>query len=252
MLKKKKVSLIFPTYNEKKSIQKAILDFFACGLVDEIVVVNNNAAPGTDEEVKKTRAKLVYEKKQGYGYAIRKGFKEVSGDIIIVSEPDGTFLGRDIEKLLAYQADGFEAVFGTRTTKGLIWQGANMGFLLKWGNILTAKMIELLFLSPTQLTDVGCTMKLFTRRALKKIQPYFTIGDSSFGPEMIILTLLNKIRFVEIPVNYLPRVGQSSVTGNWLKTIILACQMILLTLKYRIKSYFKGFSKLSKPALFLP
>lgn len=238
MVKKKKISVIFPTYKEKESIKQAILDFFATGLVDEIIVVNNNAALGTDEEVKKTKARLVYEKKQGYGYAIRKGFKKAKGDIIIVSEPDGTFAGQDIEKLLAYHADGFEAVFGTRTTKGLIWEGANMGFLLKWGNILVAKMIELLFLSPTQLTDAGCTMKLFTRKALRKIQPQFTIGTSHFGPEMIILTIINGIDFIEIPINYFPRVGQSSVTGNWRKTVILALRMILLTLKYRLKSYF--------------
>jgi len=168
MWKGKKVSVIFPTYNEKESIKDAILDFFATKLVDEIVIVNNNAAPGTDEEVKKTKARLVYEKKQGYGFAIQKGFREAKGDIIIVSEPDGTFIGRDIEKFLAYHTDGFEVVFGTRTTKGLIWEGANMGFLLKWGNILVAKMIELFFLSRSQLTDVGCTMKLFTRKALKK------------------------------------------------------------------------------------
>jgi glycosyltransferase involved in cell wall biosynthesis len=240
MWKGKKVSVIFPTYNEKESIKDAILDFFATKLVDEIVVVNNNATPGTDEEVKKTKARLVHEKKQGYGFAIQRGFKEVKGDIIIVSEPDGTFVGRDVEKLLAYHADGFEAVFGTRTTKGLIWEGANMGFLLKWGNILVAKMIELFFLSRCQLTDVGCTMRLFTRKALKKIQPQFTIGGSHFGPEMIILTLLNDINFVEIPISYLPRVGKSSVTGNWRRTIILAIQMVILTFQYRLKSFFKS------------
>ena len=80
------------------------------------------------------------------------------GDIIIISEPDGTFAGRDIYKLLTYYDDGFEVVSGTRTTKGLIWEGANMGFALKWGNILMAKLIELLFLSRSQLTDVGCTL----------------------------------------------------------------------------------------------
>lgn len=236
MWKKESVSVILPTYNEKESIRQVIKDFFKTGLVDEVIVVNNNALDGTDEEVKKTPARLIYEKKQGYGFAIQKGFKEARGDIVVVSEPDGTFVGRDVVKLLAYYTDGFDVVFGTRTTKGLIWEGANMGFLLKWGNVLVAKLIELLFLSGCQLTDVGCTMKLFSRKALAKIQKQFTVGGSHFSAEMIILTIVNKLNFVEIPLNYLPRIGKSSVTGNWRKTMILALQMIILTLKYRLKN----------------
>ena len=54
--KNKKVSVIFPTYNEKESIYYAIQDFFSTGYIDEIIVVNNNAAPGTSEEVAKTKA----------------------------------------------------------------------------------------------------------------------------------------------------------------------------------------------------
>ena len=50
------VSVIFPTYNEKDSIYQAIQNFFKSGYVDEILVVNNNAAPGTSEEVARTKA----------------------------------------------------------------------------------------------------------------------------------------------------------------------------------------------------
>jgi len=96
MWRNKKVSVVFPTYNEKDSIKEAIDDFFASGFVDEIVVVNNNAAYGTDEEVKKTPARLIYEKKQGYGYAIWKGLQEATGEYLIISEPDGTFSGRPV------------------------------------------------------------------------------------------------------------------------------------------------------------
>ncbi len=240
MWREEKVSVVFPTYNEKESIYSAIMDFFACGYVDEIIVVNNNAASGTDEEVKKTTAKLVYEKKQGYGYAIWRGFKEATGDIIIISEPDGTFAGKDVVKLLAY-SDDFPVVFGTRTTSILIWSGANMGWLLRLGNILVAKLIEFLF-DTTTLNDVGCTMKLFKRDAIKRIEGQFTIGGSHFGPELILLTILKGIRFIEIPVNYKKRVGISSVTGNKVIAFFLGFRMIMLILKYRVKTWF-GYGK---------
>ncbi len=164
----KKVSVIFPTYNEKDSIREAIKDFFVSGYVDEIIVVNNNAVEGTDDEVKKTKARLVYEKKQGYGYAIQKGLMEATGDYLIISEPDGTFSGRDVIKLLAY-SDDFDYIIGTRTTRELIWEGANMNFLLKWGNWAVAKLMEFLY-NTTTLTYVGCTMRLIKRQIYEKIR----------------------------------------------------------------------------------
>ncbi|HOV22592.1 MAG TPA: glycosyltransferase family 2 protein [bacterium] len=233
MWKNKKVSVIFPTYNERDSIREAIDDFFASSFVDEIVVVNNNAVEGTDEEVKKTKAKLVYEKRQGYGYAIWKGLEEATGDYLIISEPDGTFLGRDVIKLLAY-SDDFDYVLGTRTTRELIWKGANMNFFLKWGNWAVAKIMEFLY-NTTILTDVGCTMRLIKRNIYIKVKPYFTVGEQHFGPELTLLVIKSGTKFVEIPVNYKPRVGKSSVTGNMGKAFSLGLKMIILIFKYKFK-----------------
>ncbi|MBM4046660.1 MAG: glycosyltransferase family 2 protein [Planctomycetes bacterium] len=236
MWKGHKVSVIFPTYNEKDSIREAIEDFFQDGYVDEIVVVNNNAAPGTSEEVAKTRAREVFETKQGYGWAIRRGFDEVTGDYIIVSEPDGTFMGKDVLKLLAY-SDDFDAVLGTRTSRELIWEGANMGFFLKCGNVAVAKMTEFLFNSSI-LTDMGCTMRLLKRPVVERMKPFFRIGGSHFGPEMLLILIKQRIRFMEIPVNYRERVGESSVTGDMWKAIRLGLRMIALVLRARFTTLY--------------
>ena len=233
MWKGKKVSVIFPTYNEKDSIRDAIEEFFASGYVDEIVVVNNNAVEGTDEEVKKTKARLVYEKRQGYGYAIWKGLEEATGDYLIISEPDGTFSGKDVIKLLAY-SDDFDYVLGTRTTRELIWEGANMNFFLKWGNWAVAKLMEFLY-NTTTLTDVGCTMRLIKRHVYEKVKPFFTVGTQHFGPELTLLVIKSGTKFIEIPVNYKPRVGKSSVTGSMRKAFVLGLKMIFLILRYKFK-----------------
>ena len=232
----KKVSVIFPTYNEKDSIRAAIEDFFADALVDEVVVVNNNAAPGTDDEVKHTPARLVYESRQGYGYAIRKGLAEATGDLLIIAEPDGTFSGHDVIKLLAY-SDDVPVVFGTRTSREFVWEGANMGFFLKFGNWFVGKLMEFLF-NTTILTDVGCTMRLLSRDAYERIAPQFTVGGSAFGPHIMLLTILNNIPFVEIAVNYRKRVGDSAVTGNKIKAFFLGLDMIAMILRYRVLSWF--------------
>src|SRR5829696_5899146 len=113
MWRNARVSVVFPTYNERDSIYEAIQEFLSTGYVDEVVVVDNNAAAGTDDGVGRTIARLVREPEQGYGWAIRRGFREATGDLIIVAEPDGTFRGQDVLKLLAY-ADDFDVVYGSR------------------------------------------------------------------------------------------------------------------------------------------
>jgi glycosyltransferase involved in cell wall biosynthesis len=224
----KTVSVIFPTYNEKESIYEAIQEFFATGWIDEIVVVNNNAAPGTAEEVARTNARQVFESKQGYGYALRRGMAEATGDLILWAEPDGTFVGKDVEKLLVYSND-FPVVFGTRTCTSLIGSGANMGMFLRYGNVFVAKLLEALFNTYT-LTDVGCTMRVMSREALEIMQPHFRSGSSYFGLEFMLLTIVCGFDFVQIPVTYRSRVGESSVTGDFNKAFALGMQMIFYVL----------------------
>lgn len=221
----KTVSVIFPTYNEKDSIYDAIQEFYATGWIDEIVVINNNAAPGTAEEVARTNARQVFETTQGYGYALRRGMAEATGDLILWAEPDGTFVGKDVEKLLVYSND-FPVVFGTRTCTSLIGSGANMGMFLRYGNVFVAKLLEALFNTYT-LTDVGCTMRVMSREALGIMQPHFRSGSSYFGLEFMLLTIVCGFEFVQIPVTYRSRVGESSVTGDFNKAFALGMQMIL-------------------------
>lgn len=237
MWRGERVSVILPTYNERDSIRQAVEDFFATGIVDEVVVVNNNAVPGTSEAVAATAAREVHEPRQGYGYAIQRGLREATGDYLVISEPDGTFLARDVHKLLAY-SDDFDVVYGSRTARTFIWHGANMGLFLRWGNWAVAKLMEFLF-NATNLTDVGCTLRLIRRSALERIQPHFSVGGSHFGPEMMVLSLAHGLRVIQIPVNYLPRVGRSSVTGDHRVAFLLGLRMIALILRYRLASWIR-------------
>ncbi len=231
MWRGQKVAVIFPTYNEKDSIRAATLECFATGLADEVIAVNNNAAAGTSEEIRGTGAREIFEMAQGYGHALQRGIDECDADLIVLSEPDGTFSGHDLVKLLAY-SDDVPVVFGTRTTREFIWAGANMGWFLKWGNFAVAKMTEFLF-NTTLLTDMGCTLRLFRADALRHLRPHLTVGGSHFGCQLLLEVVVHKIPFVEIPVNYRPRVGRSSVTGDFWKALSLGLQMIGFVLAYR-------------------
>ena len=227
----KTVSVVLMTYAERGSIRRVIEGFLATGYVDEVLVVDNNAEPGTREEVERTPARIVEEPRQGYGHATRRGLLEASGDLIVLAEPDGTFLAQDLTKLLVYSRE-CDVVFGTRTTRELIWHGANMPGLLRWGNWAVAKMIEVLF-NTSHLSDVGCTYRLLRRDTAAHVSATMTVGGNHAGAEVMLIVITSGARFVEVPVNYLPRVGPSSVTGKRLAAIAVGLRMIGLVIRFR-------------------
>jgi glycosyltransferase involved in cell wall biosynthesis len=222
------------TYAERDSIRGVIEGFLDTGLVDEVLVVDNNAEEGTRAEVERTPARLVHEPRQGYGAATRRGLAEASGDLIVLAEPDGTFLPEDIGKLLVYSNE-CDVVFGTRTTRELIWAGANMPSDLRWGNWAVAKLLELLF-NTSHLSDVGCTYRLLRKDTAKHVAASMRVDGNHAGVEIMLLTVVSGARFVEVPVNYLPRVGVSSVTGKRIAAIEVGLRMIQLILKFRRRS----------------
>ncbi|MEA3329254.1 MAG: glycosyltransferase family 2 protein [Nanoarchaeota archaeon] len=233
MWKGKRVSVVFSTYNEKDSIREFIEGLFKTGYVDEVIAVDNNAVGGTKEEILKTMAKYFYEPKQGFGWGYRRAMYESTGDLIIMSEPDSTFDSNDVIKFLAY-SDNFPVVFGTRTTSIMIGEGANMGLFLKWGNFAVAKLIEFLF-GTNFLSDIGCTYRLINRKAYEKIKKKFVVTGMEFNPDMMLQVIRNKINYIEIPINYLKRVGVSSATGDFKRTFVIGLQMICLIFKHKLK-----------------
>ena len=228
-----KVSVIFPSYNEEPNIATAVRDFLLTGVIDEVVVVDNNSKDRTAQCAATAGARVVLETIQGYGAALRRGLREATGEFIILAEPDGTFVGRDVVKLLAYSED-FDMVCGTRTTRELIWQQANMGWFLRFGNIVVAKLLEFLFSGPS-LSDCGCTLRLIRDTARDQIATQLTVTGSHFLPEMVILALRHGLKVIEVPVNYRGRIGESKITGTLRGTIRTGTSMICLILKYRFR-----------------
>lgn len=89
MYKHLRISLVIPCYNEEKGIAAVLED--VPEIVDEVVVVDNNSTDRTAEIALKMGARVVSEKKQGYGAAYKKGFSEASGDIIATLDADGMY-----------------------------------------------------------------------------------------------------------------------------------------------------------------
>ena len=61
------------------------------------------------------------------------------------------------------------------------------------------------------------------------------VDGSAFGLEMLMLAVAARAKIVQVPVNYHPRVGVSSVTGDRRKAVRLGLQMLAIVLKTRVR-----------------
>lgn len=234
MYKGKKISLIFPAYNEERNIDAAIKDFQSVKLVDEIIVVNNNSRDKTSQIAKKAGAKVFLEKNQGYGFALRRGMKEAKGDLIVLCEPDATFFAQDLPKLLSLTRE-YDLVMGTRTNKKYIRNGANMSPFLRFGNISVAKFMQILY-GLNNISDCGCTFRIFKKDTVGKILPHLAVGGSHFLPETVVLTKIAGGKIIETPVHYGKRIGESKITGSFKKSVKVGLNMLGVIINYKINS----------------
>lgn len=211
MFRDRTVSLVIPAYNEEATIQQVVEEFRTEPHLDEILVVDNNCKDRTAERAAAAGARVLAEPRPGYGAALLAGMAAAKGDILVLTEADGSFRARDVIKLLVYLEDA-GMVLGTRTTRQMVDQGANMRFFLRWGNVFMAKWLQLCWLRPAEprFTDVGCTFRALTRATFERIRPRLRETGPAFSPEMMCAALQARCRVIEVPVTYSPRLGGES------------------------------------------
>jgi UDP-N-acetylglucosamine diphosphorylase / glucose-1-phosphate thymidylyltransferase / UDP-N-acetylgalactosamine diphosphorylase / glucosamine-1-phosphate N-acetyltransferase / galactosamine-1-phosphate N-acetyltransferase len=208
------VAVVVPCYNEEASIAAVVQDFKSQPHVDRVFVADNNSRDQSAERARAAGAEVVPAPKQGYGEALRAGLDHAVAQgsrIIVLTEADGSFRASDLPKLLAYLPD-CAMVLGTRTTRQMVQQGANMDRSLRWGNVAMAKLLELFWFHPHEprLTDVGCSYRALWADTWDRIGPGTRESGPSFSPEMICEAYRRGLRVIEIPVHYGERTGGES------------------------------------------
>lgn len=205
------VGVVVPCYNEEASIAAVVRDFKAQEHVDRVFVADNNSRDGSAARAREAGAEVVPATKQGYGEALRAGMDHALAQgvgVVVLTEADGSFRATDLPKLLAYLPD-CAMVLGTRTTRQMVQQGANMDRKLRWGNVAMAKLLELFWFHPHEprLTDVGCSYRALWAETWRKVGPGTRESGPSFSPEMICEAYRKGLRVIEIPVHYGERTG---------------------------------------------
>jgi glycosyltransferase involved in cell wall biosynthesis len=232
------VHVVIPAYNEEDTIAEVVAEFLTEDHVDHVIVVDNNCADQTGQLARRAGAEVIQESEAGYGCAIRAGLDHATAahaEILVIVEADGSFRASDLPKLLHYLSD-CRMVLGTRTTRQMVQQGANMNKLLRWGNVTMAKLLELCWYLPHEprLTDVGCTYRALWADAWLTIKPGTTEAGPSFSPEMICEAYRRGLRVIEIPVAYGERLGgESSHSDSFRKVAGTATGMFKTIMRKR-------------------
>ncbi|EHR77572.1 dolichol-P-glucose synthetase [Thermococcus litoralis DSM 5473] len=206
------VSVILPTMNEEDAVKITIPQIRETlerlNLPYEIIVVDKS----TDETPKiaaELGAKVIRQKRKGYGDAYLEGFKVARGNYIVMLDPDGSYDPREIPKLLEPLLKGeADFVIGTRL-KGVIKPGA-MPWLHRYiGNPLLTKVLNIFF--KVGVSDAHCGFRAITKDALQKLP--LKCRGMEFASEMVIEAAKAGLRIREVPITYHPRIGESKLSS---------------------------------------
>lgn len=223
-----KVSILIPVYNEAATLEtilKKVEEADFCGLEKEIILVDDYSTDGTKELYSKLPYKILYhEYNQGKGAALRDGFKEATGDIIVIQDADLEYDPKDYKELIQLILDDkADVCYGSRLNGGK--PSRSFMFLHLIGNKFLSLLTNILYGSA--LTDMETCYKAFKKEFIKDI----TIKSNRFDfePEITAKVLKRGARLYEVPISYYGREFAEGKKITWVDGI----HAVKALIKYR-------------------
>ncbi len=197
-----KVSVVIPTLNEERSIGR-VLEMLPRREDYEVVIVDGLSTDRTVDIAKEKGARVVMERRRGYGRAYKTGFKEARGRIIVTMDGDLTYPAEMVEELVEkLEGEGLDFITCDRFRK--MEKGA-MNFTHRLGNFILKAATRLLFRVP--LNDSQSGMWVFRKEILKKLR--LTSDGMPFSEEIKIEAFRHpEVKAEEVSVPYRPREGE--------------------------------------------
>jgi len=197
------VSAVIPCLNEEQTlgacIQKAFLGFMELGVQGEVVVADNGSTDRSVEIALNMGARVIHERRKGYGAALLRGITEARGDIIVMADADESYDWTAIAPFVRKIREGYDLVMGNRF-RGGIMKGAMPRLHRYLGNPVLSLVARIAF--RTRICDFHCGMRAFTRSAFQRMQLKTT--GMEFATEMVANAAHQGLRITEIPIVLYP------------------------------------------------
>src|SRR5271169_4249729 len=205
------VSVVIPCLNEAENIESCVTAALQAlehmGVDGEVVVADNNSEDNSAQLAAKAGARVVVERRRGYGSAYLAGFAASKGRYIVMADADLTYDFDEIPNFVAALEEGAEMVIGDRMDN--IQPGA-MPWLHRYvGNPILTGLLNLFF--RTGINDAHCGMRALRRYVLPRLDLRTT--GMEFASEMVIRASKEKLRIAEFPIEYHPRGGESKLSS---------------------------------------
>lgn len=185
------------------------------GFEKEVILIDDFSTDGTREVLKGlgTDYKIFFQDKNiGKGRAVKRGFENVSGDVVLIQDADLEYDPDDYPKLIQPITNGVaDVVYGSRFLKGsdpkiIYRRGYLFSRFLNWFSN---------FLSGLKLSDMYTCYKTFSKKSVQKITPAIKSKRFGIDPELTALVAKSKLKVVEVPIRYHGRTYEEGKKINW-------------------------------------
>ncbi len=252
MSRRKKLSIIVPSYKQEKTILKNIKtlqkNLITIGVPYELIVVIDGEADKTLKKLKKIKSRNLktfsFKNNMGKGFAVRYGMLRAEGDIIgfidagFDIEPEG--ISMLLNHMIWYDAD---IIVGSKLHPVSQVEYPLYRKIISWGY---RTFTHLLFGFKIRDTQVG--IKLFRRKVVKDVLPRLLVKQFAFDIELLAVSYsLGYKRIYEAPIK-LDFSGMSTISSKGFWNVILRTFWDTLGVYYRLKilHYYKNSAKFKK------